>query len=285
MLDIKIFQPKTLDELWYKIKNYPKPRKFLAGGTDLVLSSEKINFKGSFIDINKIKELKKIKIENGKIFIAAAVTFSEILNSNIIKKHLPCIYNVAEKFALPPIRNLATIGGNCGNASPAGDSIPAIIVEEGRVVIRKNNKIKTVPIEKFFLGVKKTILKDDELIYGFTFPKNRHNGIFLKLAPRGGYGISKVSCACAYNFDKKTFMFNNIKIALGAVGPTVIRALKTEKILQNNPLNQKLISLAIEEVKNEVRPITDHRSTETYRREMSGVLLKRILNRIYYNTM
>lgn len=280
MLDINIVQPKTLSEIWKTISKIRDPYRYLAGGTDIVVAAKRdVGVPCTWVDISKIKELNKIEEQKSYIFIGSLVTYSDIAESNIVKRWAPSLYEVCPKFASPPIRSLATIGGNCANASPAGDGIPSLYAENASIVLKLRNSVREVPVEKFFLGPKKTVLKKGELVYGLKIPKKSgYSGTFLKIGPRNGFSISKVSLALSIKSDgSKTIQ--DVRIGLGAVGPTVIRAIKTESYLKGKPLTQKLLEEAQKLIQSEVAPITDHRSTAEYRKAMTGVLLGRVLTR------
>lgn len=281
MLEVDILQPKSLPELWKIVSRIKDSFRYLAGGTDLVvLAKHGIGTPCTWIDITKIKELKKIEEKSDFIFIGSLVTYAEIEESELIQKWAPALFSVPPEFASPPIRSLATIGGNCANASPAGDGLPALYVEEAKVVMKLKNLAREVPIEKFFLGPRKTCLKKNELIVGLKIPKKPYTkGTFLKIGPRKGLAIAKASLALSVRANGSGTI-QDIKISLGAVGPTVIRASKTEALLQGQKMDEKLIKKAQELVQTEASPITDHRSTAEYRRAMCAVLLKRALKKV-----
>lgn len=280
MLDIDILQPKSLNELWKTVSKLGNSFRYLAGGTDLVVVAKHgIGTPCTWIDITKIKELKKIEQKSNSIFIGALVTYAEIEESELIQKWAPALYAVPPEFASPPIRSLATLGGNCANASPAGDGLPALYVEGAKVVLKLKNFTREVPIEKFFLGPRKTVLKKNELIVGFRIAKKPYTkGTFLKIGPRKGLAIAKASLALSLR-SNGSGTIQDIKIALGAVGPTVLRASKTEALLLGQKIDDESIKKAQELVQTEASPITDHRSTAEYRRAMCGVLLARALKR------
>lgn len=281
MLDVDILQPKSLSELWKSVSSLKNSFRYLAGGTDLVvLAKHGIGIPCTWIDITKIKELKKIEQKSDSIFIGSLVTYAEIEESELICKWAPALFSVPPEFASPPIRSLATVGGNCANASPAGDGLPALYVEGAHIILKSKSSTRELPIEKFFIGPKKTVLKKDELIVGFRIPKKPYTkGTFLKIGPRKGLAIAKASLAISLR-ENGSGTIQDIKIALGAVGPTVLRANKTEALLLGQKMDDSLIKKAQELVQTEASPITDHRSTAEYRRAMCGVLLKRALKRL-----
>ncbi len=280
MIDVEIVQPKSLPELWRTLSKLRGPYRYLAGGTDLVVVAKHgVGVPCTWVDISAIKELKKIEDKKDCISVGALVTYAELSESDKIAKWAPSLFAVCPEFASPPIRSLATAGGNCANASPAGDGIPAYYAEGAQVVLKLKSAVRRVPIEKFFLGPRKTVLKKDELVYALELPKKKGwTGAFYKVGPRKGLAIAKASMAvCAKITDG---IIDDIRIALGAVGPTVLRAVKTETLLKGRAWSSDLSARAQETVQTECSPITDHRSTADYRRAMTGVMLKRVLARL-----
>lgn len=173
------------------------------------------------------------------------------------------------------MRNMATLGGNCSNASPAADGACALCCEGAEAVMESGGKIRRVPLEKFFISPGKTALRPDELITGFEIKKSEHSGVYMKLSPRKSFSIAKVSVAAAVWMEGNRII--RAGIAMGAVGPVILRALKTEKYLRGKEISGILIEEAAKIIMGECRPVTDHRSNALYRKEMTGILLKRAL--------
>jgi CO/xanthine dehydrogenase FAD-binding subunit len=182
---------------------------------------------------------------------------------------------LARTIGSPQIRAVGTIGGNLGTASPAGDSHPFLAACDAHIELQSKRGIRTVRWDEFLVGVKRTSLQDDELITAVLLPE----GIpprqeFAKVGVRSAMVISTVS-ACVMVDDA-----GDVRVALGAVGPTVLRARGAEQMI-NSEHNKSGAALAefARLVSEEVRPITDHRSTERYRRHAAGVLSRRLLER------
>jgi len=179
------------------------------------------------------------------------------------------------------IRNRATIGGNIANGSPAGDTTPPLYALGAAIEISSVKTKRVVPIEKFFIGPGKTVLKTNELITAIKIPRLHNHGFFMRLATRRALAISKVSVAASLILKKSKV--ESAKIALGAVAPTVIRASRTETYLIGKELTSEVIEEASGIIKEEARPIDDIRSIAAYRKEMTGVLLARGLESIVNN--
>jgi len=259
------------------MEQFPKA-KILAGGTDLLVRlKDEIN-QHDIIDISHLKELKGISIADDKIKIGALTTFSELIENEIIAENASALVQAAEIVGSPQIRNRGTIGGNIANASPAGDSIPPLLILEAEIEISGKSGARTVPMRNFFKGPGRTILKKCEIISSVIIPKNKdYRGAFVRLGQRKSLAISKVSLAAL--FKMKDEKIEEARIALGAVAPTVIRASKTEKFLIGKKLNDETISEAKKIICDEVSPISDIRSIAEYRKEMCGELLEQAITR------
>jgi len=175
----------------------------------------------------------------------------------------------------PQIRNRGTIGGNICNASPAGDSIPALVVSEARFVVKSLDNERIIDIKDFFVGPGKTSLKQDEILYKIIIPEWKENeiGFFNKLGQRNAMSISIASVAVKLEREKDN-KFKKAFVSFGAVSPVVNRATKCENLLTERELDSKdYIFEAANCALDEVNPITDVRATREYRREVSKYLL------------
>ncbi len=278
MFNVQIIKPKNLKEIWKIFPQLPEPVKYLAGGTDLVSAAHnRCGIPCRWIDISGLKEISGIKETNGKIFIGAGVKIAQIIDSALVKKYLPVLHSACGQFASPPLRNMATLGGNCASASPAGDGACALCAENAHAVVQLYGKKRRVPVENLFTGPKKNSLKYGEIITGFEIKKVPHSGSYVKLCPRKSFSIAKVSVAVSFYFRNGRII--NPSITIGAAGPKVLRAVKTQDFLHNKRPENQAIEKAAEIIMTECAPITDFRSSREYRREMTGVLLMKALRR------
>ena len=269
-----IVKPLSLKELNKILLSLPADRKYLAGGTDLtVRANADIENSQYWIDISGLKELSYIKETAKTVLIGSGVKVSDFEDSSIIKKHLPTLLSALPHFASPSLRNMATLGGNCANASPSADLACALVSEEAYIVLYLKGKKRKMPLKDFFLGLRKIALKKDELIWGFEIPKRNHKGSYMKLASRSSFAISKIGLAISVNINKR--MVKSVSISLASVAPQIITAPKTCAFLKNKTLSVEILEKAALIIQKEVSPITDIRSDGDYRRAMSGVLLKK----------
>jgi carbon-monoxide dehydrogenase small subunit/xanthine dehydrogenase small subunit len=272
------YRPRSLEEALELMIQRAGELRPVAGGTDLLVQAKDgtVDRAGLF-DLSLVPELKGIDEQPGHLRIGAAVTHTDILESKLVDRWCPALPMACAWVGGPQIRNRGTIGGNVAHGSPAGDTIPPLYVADALVEVVSVSDRRDVPISEFFLGPRKTVLARDELIVGVRIPKRPGvRGAFLRLGQRQAQAISKVSVAVAMTF--KDGRPDWVRVALGAVAPTVIRAPETEKALLSGGYDA--FRQALEAVKDEVKPIDDIRSSREYRRAMSAVLLERAVRRI-----
>lgn len=274
----QVLRPKTVEELLRTLAELKGPRHLLAGGTDLLAKAKDGKVPpGVWIDIWPLDELRGIALHPDRIELGSNVTMTDVERSPVLKAEARALWDACYEAGSVQIRNRATLGGNTANASPAGDSIPGLISLGASVYLRSARGERTVPVEQVFTGPGKTVLAPDEVIVRFNVPRVRGvAGAFQRLGQRRAQAISKVSVA-ATAVIAPDLRVQTIKVALGAVAPTVIRAPKTEALLTGRALEPGLIAEAGDLVATEVRPISDVRSTKDYRQEMAGIVLRRVL--------
>ena len=259
--------PRDLEEALSAVAAHPEAT-LLAGGTDLMV---RINLHGfrpkGVVALRRVADLQRW--EDG--FIGAGVTHRRLEDG----PH-PALAEAARTVGSPQIRNAGTIGGNMGNGSPAGDTLAFLAAVDASVVVRSTTGERTVPWEEFFVGPKRTSLRPGEIIMGAQLPERvPERQAFGKVGVRNAMVIA-IASACLVRAEDGT-----TRIALGAVGPTPIRARRAEEMIsaERNPSAAARAEFA-RIVAEEVRPIDDHRSTAQYRRHASGVLARRLLERV-----
>ena len=251
----------------------------IAGGSDLIVkmrSGMYQNLKG-LVDISSIPQLRTIRTDENRVIIGSGCTMTKIINDQLIQDYFPALAKAASTVGALQIRNSATIGGNVANASPAGDTIPALFTLVADVMIIGCNGRRQIPIAEFFLSPGKTKLETGEIIEGFKLLLRKTRGEFLKLGERRAHAISKINMAISTWNDGK----DRYRIAMGSVAPTVLRCFEVEKHLENcEQLDDSAIARAAENASDTAKPISDLRSTRDYRKKMAGVLLKRALQNL-----
>jgi len=226
------------------------------------------------LNLSNIEELFGLTAENHQIKIGALTTHTEIAINQLIKTYFPILAEAAAVIGSVQIRNRGTIGGNIVNASPAADLVAPLVAIGAKLVLTSPNGKRQIDVEQFAISPGKTIKQSDELlsVVSLALPSGRNIQFFKRLAPRKAQGISKVSLAFFANLEDD--ILSGVRIALGAVGPTVISAQKTACLLEQKVVDVALIQQAMELIKSEAMPISDVRSTAEYRRAMVGELLR-----------
>ncbi|RLG86022.1 MAG: xanthine dehydrogenase family protein subunit M [Thermoprotei archaeon] len=272
--EINYLRPKTKEEC-LKLINELRDFKVLAGGTDLVVDLKIGRFRvRNLVDISRLPELRFIKDEGSQLRIGACVTLQELLESKVVKEKLPVLYEAIDSMASWQIRNLATIGGNLCNASPAADTAPPLYVLNAKLVLESVDGVRVINVEDFFLGPRKTVLKPNEILTEILipYPQGRVGMRFIKLGRRTSFTLSVVAVAALVSVEGR--VFKDVRIALNSVAPTPVRARSVESRLVGKEVSLSNIYEASKYVVNDIKPISDVRASAEYRREMSIVLTK-----------
>ena len=267
------FRPDTLEAaVAYLDKN--AGTNILAGGTDIMLElrSNKIDVK-HLLDIKDIPETKVLSYIPGEgLFIGASITVNEISEDDLIREKYTALANSTDTLASYQIRNRATVIGNICHASPGADTSPPLLVYNAKVHIASSQGTRIVPLAEFFTGIKKTTLKDNEIVIGVSLPdvEEGDHSIYLRKSRIKGHDLCNVGLAMRLTANKEVF------VAIGAVEPIPIRLDKLEKSIAEKELTEELGTWIEEEVKKHINPRkTSLRSSAEYRYHIAGVLAKR----------
>jgi carbon-monoxide dehydrogenase medium subunit len=277
----EMYQPRSLPEASRLLKDKGPGGRFLAGGTDLVIAiKEKGLIPKYVVDLKKIPGLAGIRQNpDGSIGIGALTTMREVESSPLITGKYPFLAQSAAEVGSIQIRNRATVGGNMANATPSADVAPSLIALDATARMVSATGERTVPLEDFFRGPGQTVMNSDEILTEVTIPKTGPGlvGEYIKFSPRDMMDLAYVGIAVAYALREKGCA--GVRIVLGAVAPTPIRARNAEAILEGQALTEALAAIAGEEAAKESKPISDVRSSADYRRAMVSAMTQRaILN-------
>ncbi len=252
--------------------------KILAGGTDLInlIKANRIVPDG-ILYIGNIPELKIFSTENG-VTIGAATAMEKVENNPVIAEKYPGLKEAVNSVGGWQIRNTATIIGNICNASPGADTVPALVVHGAEVVIagKKNEgsvSERSVLLEDFLTGPGKTSLGKGEIVTAVKVPAvpDNSSSAFMRIA-RVTLDIAKINCAVWIRMEKN--ICKDVRIAIGSVAPTVVRAHEAEKVLAGQEMTQEVIEEAAAASVKDISPITDIRSTDKYRKRVVSVLVR-----------
>jgi CO/xanthine dehydrogenase FAD-binding subunit len=252
--------------------------RILAGGTDLILFMEAGRLRPqTVIDISRLDELHYMRGNAQSIRIGPLATHSELVHSPLLKEWAPILPMAAATIGAVQIRNRGTLGGNLGTASPAGDTIPALIALGAGVTLRSVRGERHAPLEQFFLGPGKTALAPDEYIAEIDFPTPplAARGVYYKAGRRKAQAITLVSVGV--QITPRDGRIVTVRLALGAVAPTVIRATAAEQALHGQPFALEICRQAAEIAAGEARPISDVRASADYRRSLVRTWVRRAL--------
>lgn len=228
------------------------------------------------LNLQRIPELSGIRFAAGKLDIGAAVTFTELRQSSEIARVCPILAEAAALVGGWQIQNRATIGGNVANASPAGDSLPALLALDARVVVTGPDGSREIPYDEFHVSYRKTALRQGELIVRIMIPEPPSGTIqrFRKVGTREAQAISKVVVAMAARVERGTIAA--LRLGAGSVAATPIRLRKAEEAGIGQPANDETVARVAGTAASEVRPIDDVRSTAAYR----AFALERVVRRM-----
>jgi CO/xanthine dehydrogenase FAD-binding subunit len=262
-----ITRPRTLDAALGGLDSDPHAT-VLAGGTDLMVDVNLAHHRPEVVmAVRRVEELGTWEDR----FIGAGVTYARMERGP-----LPALAELARTVGSPQIRATGTLGGNLGTASPAGDTLPFLAAMDAEVVLRSEaGGERRLRWDEFLVGPKRTTLRDGELIVGVVLPDHiPPRQAFAKVGVRQTMVIATVNCCVLRDDDGAT------RVALGAVGPTVLRARAAEQLVSGEPRPSTAMLDEFQRLASEVvEPITDHRATASYRRHAAGVLARRTLER------
>jgi carbon-monoxide dehydrogenase medium subunit len=271
MIRFEYFEPQTLEEASRLLGRHAGSASVLAGGTDLLVEiKEHLRRAAQVINIKRIPGMDALSFDpKSGLRIGALVTARAVETSAFVIQHYASLMQACRELGSIQVRNRATIVGNICRASPSADTIPPLIADGAQLRIFGASE-RTVPLEQFFTGPGKTVLKPDEIVTEILVPAPapRTGKVYIKHGRRKAMELATVGVAVSHSP-------NETRIVLGAVAATPIRARVAEKIYQET----KSVEKAADAAMNESRPITNVRASAEYRREMVRVLTKRALER------
>ncbi len=274
----KVFMPVKPDELWGVLDENPEAVVY-AGGTDLLVKLRSQHAKPAcLICLERLDDFKGITTEGDEIFIGALTTHREMVGDPIVVRDLRLMATATKSLGSPPVRNMGTLAGNIVTASPAGDTLAPLYVLNAQLEIRSRSATRRAPIESFILGPGKVDLNHGEIVSRIIVSKSPKFGVhhYEKVGRRDSLACAVVSMAALVNVTDDNII-SKIRLAWGSVGPTIMRFRSVESFLEGKALSIKGLSEAVRLVKESVHPIDDLRASSSYRREVAGRLLLRLI--------
>lgn len=273
----------TIEEVLPLLAERREKARIVCGGTDLILEMERGARKGieTLIDITRVPGLDQIHLdEDGLIHLGPLVTHNHCVASKLIQEAALPLALACWQVGSPQIRNRGTVAGNVITASPANDTIPALMALGAEVVLRSQNGERSLSLENFYQGVRKVDMQPDEMLVDICFPSMKANqvGSFFKFALRRAQAISVVNAAVVLELDGRRI--SSARITLGSVAPTIIHAVEAEQYLIGKEISPEVIEEAARLASLAARPIDDIRSSKGYRTSMVKVSVRRALQAI-----
>ena len=280
---MEYFEPKSISEALSVLEKHGAEAKVIAGGTDVMVDIKFKEEPGSLVNIKKLPGLGGIKENGGSLRIGALATIRDLETNALVREKLPVLWEASHQFASLQVRNTATIGGNICRASPSGETLAPLLVLEATGKCAFSGGEKSQPFTSFFQGPGKSVLGAKGLLteIDVPYPAAGSKSVYLKHAVRGAMDIAMVGVAVLITPDPGKNNMQDVRIGLGAVAPTPIRAPKTEALLRGKPLTAALLKEAAALAASESSPISDQRSSGEYRRWIVEALTRRGLEQTW----
>lgn len=271
--------PGSLDEAVSLLKEHGYNAKLLAGGQSLIPAMRfRLSSPGVLIDLNRIGGLDYVRESDGYLAIGAMAREVMLEDSPVVQSHYPLLADAARVIADPIVRNRATVGGNVAHADPANDH-PAVMLAYGAEIVATGmGGTRTIPIDDFFVGLFENALSDDEVLTEIRIPKpdDHSGGAYVKTERKvGDYAVSAAAVQLTMDGDKCA----RARIGLTNVSATPMRALQAEDALIGRQLTDDVLEAAGMAAAGECDPSPDLRGSIEYKRDLTGVLVKRAIRR------
>jgi CO/xanthine dehydrogenase FAD-binding subunit len=277
-------RPRTLAEAFDLMEKFKGRAKYIAGGTDIMVRiRQKVLQPEALISLRGIGDLSGIRKGEG-VSLGGGTLIREIERDEGIAESYPGLAQAARVLANPQVRNVATLAGNLGNAAPSADCAPPLLVLDARLTAAGPGGTREIPIDGFFAGPGRTCLEPGEILTRiFLPPREKHSGMAFLKTGRVNQDIAVVNASALLVMEGG--VCRKCRLAVGAVAPVPLRLKGIEKIMEGEEIHPALLERVGEMVEQEVSPITDVRSTEEYRRVLSGVLVKRAIRQAMENLL
>lgn len=272
---LEYHRPASIDEATSLLARFGAKARVVAGATDLIAERPEVE---RLVDITSLP-LDYIQKDGAGLRIGTLTTVESLRRSELLNGPYSVLVEVASQFGHRNVRNLATIGGNLCSSVPSADMAPPLMVLGSSAHIASLRGERTVPIEEFFVSVRENALEEDEMLIEVQVPPQppRTGTAFEKIG-RTSVDIALVNVAVRLTLGEDD-VCSDVRIALGSVSPTPMRSARAEGLLRGKRLDEALIDEAAQAASEEIRPISDVRSSAEYRRDASKVLTKRCILR------
>ena len=281
MQDFFFHAPETLEEVFSLFQEYGENARPIAGGTALVVMMKQSMVQADhLVSLQRVNDLRSIVARDGDLHIGALVTHREVEISELVRERVPLVADVYSRVATVRIRNVATVGGGLAHADPSQDPPPGLIASDARVRLLSSQGERVIPVEELFRDYYESSIQVGEVLTELIIPlpSSRRRTVYLKYLPRTADDYPTVGVAATAQVEDG--LCKEIRVALGAVAPTPVRAKVVEEVLEGREATPQMIRLAAEAVADQVDPLTDIRGSAEYKRDMAVVFTRRALEAI-----
>ena len=283
MARFEYLEARTVRQAISMLERHGEKARIVAGSTDFLVRWRLGAWEPDYVvNIQRVASLGRLTYSRRTgLRMGALTTIGALETSPIVRQHYPALAAAAAAFAGVQVRNLATVGGNICNASPAGDTLPALLAFEAECRIVGPGGERFMPLEQFFQGPGQTALQQSEILAEIRLPPTSANtgSLYIKHSPRGAMDIATVGVASVVTLQRGGRVCAEARIALGAVAPTPIRVHDAAALLRGQTITPDLIDAAAGKAQAAARPIDDVRGTAAHRKEIVRVLAQRTLER------
>ena len=284
MRDFYFYTPKTLDEALDLLDEHQDDGRPMAGGTALVvMMKQSLLDADHLISLARLPGLSGIRLEDDGLHIGALTHHREVETSSLVKLHAPLLAEVYHHVATVRIRNVATVGGGIAHADPSQDPPPGLIALDAKVKLQSKNGERILPITDMFLDYYETAIEPGELLTELVVPATPSDAktTYIKFLPRTADDYATVAVAARAQLQGGKV--SNLRVALGAAGPTPVHATAVEQALEGQTPSAEAIRQAAQAVADQVDPLEDFRGSSDYKRDMAVVFTRRALERVLLN--
>ena len=271
-------RPSTLAEAYALL--VAGPWRPIAGGTDVMveLAGDVSAADQALLDLTGIEELRGIRVDGDRLVVGATATFADLRRSELVQAHLPALAQMASAFGATQLQNMATLGGNVVNASPAGDSLPLVLAAEAVLVAGGAGGERAIPAASFFTGYRRTALQPGELLLRMEFPLDARRHLrYRKIGTRRALALAKVALAVAWRQGEGSAAWHDVRVAVGTITDVPIRAPSAEAVLEGAVPGADVADRAAAAVLQDIHPRDGLRSTAAYRRSATARVLRRMV--------
>ena len=280
--DYELVAPASLSAVMSLLAQQPNEWQPIAGGTDVMVqyAAGKLAAR-KLVSLWNLSELRRIEVTGAEVIIGACCTYTDLLGHEVAVREFPLLASAARWTGGIANQNRGTLGGNIVNASPAADSLPALLAYEAELILVSARGERRIPYVDFHTGYKQTLLATDELLRAICLPRGFAGWVSYsrKVGTRNAQAISKVCIAALGRVVDGAV--EDVRIGAGSVAPTPVRLRETERVVKGKRIDAALVSRARVTAIGEIRPIDDIRSTATYRSAVVGNLVEEFLHLLH----